>query len=317
MRVYSAYHSPQQRRRKQTKLFVICCCLCLSGIIVLTVRRVTRPKDIVSPVAAIERISPTSRPTSPPRNKRNLEELIQEVITDTIPGYSIIVEDLLHPFRIELGEQDIYAAASISKLPILFTLYDELIKGTISKEQTITLTEDVRQDYGTGSMRYARNGTVYSVEKMAELMIKQSDNTAAYILARHILTPEKIQSYADSKGLTETSIAENTTTNKDMNLLLKALVTGKLFSPEITQEILGLLTDSDFEDRLPANLPKEAIIYHKIGTAIAQLHDVGIVKSPSSLYYIGVFTKGVSDEPGATEQIAEISRVVYDYMNTK
>jgi beta-lactamase class A len=107
---------------------------------------------------------------------------------------------------------------------------------------------------------------------------------------------------------------ENTTTNADISLLLKKLFSGTLLTSTATHEAIELLDESDFEDRLPGLLPPSTKIYHKIGTAIAELHDVGVVATDNSLYYIGVFTKGVSDEEEATKTIAKISKAVYEYM---
>ncbi len=117
-------------------------------------------------------------------------------------------------------------------------------------------------------------------------------------------------------GLTQTDIVNNKTSNKDMELLLSKIYRGKVANVAFTQEMLAFLQDSDFEDRLPALLPKDANVYHKIGTEVGVIHDVGIIKHDGLTYYIGIFTSDVNDEPQTTKLMAEISKAVYDYLRS-
>lgn len=248
------------------------------------------------------------------KRKDELERIIESQINESIPGYSIIVEDYQRPLRLELGDQIVYSGASIHKIPILLSLIKEISEKRLNWDKEIMFEESDRQDYGTGSIRYQPAGKTYTIQELATLMMEKSDNTAAYILGRRVLNFDLIQKNLEAWGVTNTSMEENTTTNTDISLLLKKLFSGTLLSSQATSEAIQLLDDSDFEDRLPALLPPHAKIYHKVGTAIAQLHDIGVVATDNSLYYIGVFTKGVSDEEEATKTISRISKAVYDFM---
>jgi beta-lactamase class A len=212
-----------------------------------------------------------------------------------------------------INETTILTAASVNKLPILAALYYEAQTGNIDLDERITVQSSDIQDYGTGIIRNEGPGNVYALKSLAQLMIEKSDNTAVYILTNKI-GANQIQDLVDSWGMTQTDIANNKTSNKDMALLLMKMYQTKIANQALTTEMIGFLDDSDFENRLPALLPKDVKVYHKIGNEIGFLHDVGIVDLPNNPYYIGVMTSDVTDEPGTENAIAQISKMTYEFL---
>lgn len=315
MQIYAAYHRPFYQKVPQNKTFLGLISLGALFFLLVVLLRVFRSPTVISPVSAFASASnkqATKKQTA--KNPGELKLKIMEALDDSVPEYSIMVEDFLSPFQLVMGNSALYVGASVHKLPILAAIYGAVEKGTLSLDQAITFKEESRQDYGTGTLRYQKAGGKYSIEELATIMIKKSDNTAAYILANEVLNMRDIQSTINNFGLSETSMTDNMTSNKDMALLMKNLFTGRLFNASLTRNAINLLYDTDFEDRLPALLPNTARVYHKIGTAIAGLHDVGVVVTPHSMYYVGIFTRGVSDEERATQAIARASRAIYDFM---
>lgn len=285
-----------------------------------------RPNSSVTVISPIPETNSTSSvlsaslPTNLPaintsgKNPESLRKRITEIIGGKWVNYSISIRDLNSDFTLETGVATIFDAASVNKLPILSALYYLVQKGELDLDRTITLQSKDIQDYGTGSIRYDKPGSTYSIQTLARLMIQKSDNTAAYVLSNHVIGLKKIQELVDSWGLTQTDITENKTSNQDMAFLLNKIYSGAITNPPLTQEMLGFLKDTDFEDRLPALLPSGVTIYHKIGTHTGVLHDVGIVVGPTTKYYIGVFTKDITDEAQTVEIIAKISQAVYEFM---
>lgn len=253
------------------------------------------------------------------KHKKNATELadkVNDVLSDTLKDYSVYVEDYRSDFVMGLSETEIYTAASVNKLPILAALYYYAQKGTINLDQTITLQQDEIQDYGTGSMRYDQPGTVYSLRTLARLMIKQSDNTASYILANEIIGMDKVQSLVNAWGMTQTDMITNKTSNKDVATLMRKMYDEQIVNHANTQDMLSFLKKTDTESRLPANLPPGVTVYHKVGTDTGEIHDVGIVTDAKHTYYIGVFTNNETDDAATEALIAKVSRVVYDYMQS-
>lgn len=243
-----------------------------------------------------------------------LRKKIQGVIGNTWKNYSVYVKDYTSNFVVGMNDSVIFTAASINKIPILASLYYGVQNQEINLDQSVTLQASDIQDYGTGTIRYDPPGTVYSVKTLARLMMQQSDNTAAYILANYVIGLDTIQALIAKWGLTQTDMANNKTSNKDMELLLSKIVAGKVANTAYTQEMLAFLGQSDFEDRLPALLPKDVTVYHKIGSGAGVVHDVGIVRTGKTNYYIGILASDVNDEEGAAKLIANISKLVFEYL---
>ena len=243
-----------------------------------------------------------------------LRKKITAMVDNTWKNYSIYVKDYSSNFTMGINESVIFTAASVNKIPIIAALYYQVQQQAVDLDTTVTIQQKDIQDYGTGNIRYNPLGSTYSVKTLAKLMMQQSDNTAAYILANYTVGLDTIQSLVNRWGLTQTDMTNNKTSNKDIEILMEKIYTGKITNPAYTQEMLAFFKDSDFEDRLPALLPADATVYHKIGTEVGVIHDAGIVHQGNLTYYIGIFTSDVSDEPTTTKLIAEISKAVYDYL---
>ncbi len=272
------------------------------------------PEPIVSPLPKENGSKKRTFSFPKQKNEADLRKVIEKIAEPGLKNYSVLVQDYGSSFSMGINESQIFAAASVNKLPILTSLYYLAQKGEINLEDTITLQEEDIQDYGTGTIRYDPPGTTYSIKTLAKVMVKKSDNTAAYILARHIIGAEKIQTLMNEWGLTQTDIERNTTSNRDAAILLRKTYEGKVANVALTQELLGFLKDGDAVDRLPALLPKDTIVYHKDGTGEQVFHDVGIVSRGKTTYYIGILIGDVVNEEEAKKTLAQISKSVFNFM---
>ena len=248
------------------------------------------------------------------KNADDLTEKINKAIDDSWNDYSIVVDDYTSDFTLNISEGEIFVAASVNKIPILAALYSYANKGEIDLDRDITVQAADIQDYGTGSIRYEKPGSVYSVKTLAKLMIKESDNTAAYILANHIIGFDKLKSVVSQWGLVQTDMITNKTSNKDIATLMRMMYENKITDQAATLEMLSFLKDTDHETRLPANLPDNTTVYHKIGTEVGIVHDAGIISDGKHTYYLGIFTNGTEEGEETDKQFAVISKIIYDYM---
>ncbi len=243
---------------------------------------------------------------------QTLAENIEKLISTTGGTFSVYFYDINKNEEYGYHDRMVLTAASLNKIPILASLYHLAGKKEIDLEKIITLQKEDIQDYGSGSIRYDKPGTLYSIKTLARLMMEKSDNTASYILAQHIIGMDKIQSMVDNWGLTQTNMFENKTSAKDMGTLLVKIYKGEITTSPLTAEMLNFMEKSDFDDRLPKGLPKNTRIYHKTGDEIGKIHDVGIVDLAGRPYFIGVLTSDITDEEKAKNIIANISKIVYE-----
>ncbi len=304
----------KERKTKRIFLFVVFCLLFTAVITFITT---PRSGPIVSPIPDDPKTTqaPIFHVFSTKKDKTELKRKIQEAVQNTWDNYSVYVVDYSSDFSVSINETEVFAAASVNKIPIMAALYEEAGKGNVDFDKQITIQAADVQDYGTGSIRYDPPGSTYSIKTLARLMMQKSDNTAAYVLANYVVGLSKIQSLVTGWGLTQTDMIDNKTSNKDMELLMDKIYTGKIANAAMTQEMLGFMKDSDFEDRIPALLPSDTTIYHKIGTTEGGIHDVGIVINDKTKYYIGIFTADIVNEEEAVLLLAKISKVVFDYLD--
>jgi beta-lactamase class A len=150
-------------------------------------------------------------------------------------------------------------------------------------------------------------------------MIEDSDNTAELMLNRY-LGEENIEAELDRIGATSTTYwIPNITTPSDILLVLKKIADPSYTTPKLSAEMLELMTNTSFEDRLPYPLPEGTRVAHKIGSYESTFSDAGIVfpegrGGTSQEYYIVIFSEGVSERE-ARETIQEISLVAYRAMS--
>jgi beta-lactamase class A len=304
------------RKSHNSGCIVLLIMIIIIGSIIFTIHKSHENPKIVTPIAN------THKPTSSllksifnhEKNPDELEQLVKKTVGSNWNNYSVLVEDLNSDFKMGIDETVIYTGASVNKVPILAVLYYLEQKGEINMDQIITLQQDDIQDYGTGTIRYDPPGTTYTVKTLAKLMMEKSDNTAAYLIGNYVLSLDIIQKTLNNWNIVQTDMVNNKTSNQDMANLFEKIIDEKIANHANTLEMLAFLKNSDFEDRIPALLPNNVTVYHKIGNGPGNVHDVGVVIGPTSKYYIGILTSDITDEENASKTAALISKVVYDYM---
>jgi len=228
-------------------------------------------------------------------------------------NYGVYFYNLKDNTSFGINDEMTFTAASVNKVPIVAVLYNLSKNGKIDLEKQITLQESDIQDYGTGSLRYQKPGTTYSLRTLAKLALQQSDNTAAHILSDKIGVPI-IQKTIAGWGLTQTDMENNRTTPKDMGLLFRKLYTYEVTSPPLTRELFGFMQNTDIEDRLPHLMPPGTAVYHKTGDAVGSLNDVGIITKDNQTFFLAVLTSDIgTDEQAAKTTIAEIARSILEF----
>lgn len=244
--------------------------------------------------------------------ENDLKKEIAEITKGKKGFYSIYYKDLKSGTSFGLDEHQIETGASVNKLPIIATLYYLDRQGKISLDDKITILKKDIQDYGTGSIRYQKMPQTYSLRNLAKLALKQSDNTAAHVLSLKI-GEDNVQKLVDSWGMKQTNMKNNKTTTFDMSLLFEKIYKNEITDIPRTKELLESMTDTDFEDRLPKDLPNGTKIYHKTGDGEGFVHDLGIVETEKGVYFLGVMTSDIGEDEAETKNtIAEISKKIFE-----
>lgn len=301
-----------KKEKKQARLIL----LALFGLSVLAVGFATAYRElprlwrnINEPATVISQKYTPALPTVTPTPKLQQEKQAVEEMTKPLRGkYGIYFQDLETRDYFEINGKEIFPAASLIKLPVILTLYREADAGKINLDEVYRLQAVDKRD-GAGSLIYKPVGFEITYRKMTELMGKQSDNTAFYIISK-ILGATKIQETIDALGMRSTSFEQQTTTPEDIGLFFRKLYRERVVSEKGKEEILAFLTDTIWEDRIPAGVPKGIKVSHKIGTLPGVISDAGIVFSPK--LFILVIMSDEANEIEAQKALPEITKKIYD-----
>lgn len=209
--------------------------------------------------------------------KKKSEEIISGFIEKTkdLTGiYAFYVVDLNSGQRFGYKEKRLMQAASLIKPPVFTALYLEAEKGNINLDDFYILKNSDKRE-GSGSLQAKPSGTKISFREMAKLMGHESDNTAFNII-RNNLGDAKITLLISQVGMQNTSLLDNKTTAYDIGMFFEKLYKGEIVSSKSKDEILGYLTNTIYENLIPAGIPSVKVA-HKYGREVNVTNDAGIV----------------------------------------
>ncbi len=158
-------------------------------------------------------------------------------------------------------------------------------------------------------------GTTYRIEDLLRIMLQESDNDAAMILAQFAGSEETAEVYRDF-GIEPLRDAQTYTTNvHTFASFFRILYNATYLGRSLSEHMLEMMSGASFTQGILAGVPEGVRVAHKfgerkIGENSYQLHDCGIVYVPTTPYTICIMTQG-NDYNALAVFIAEISRTVY------
>ncbi len=255
------------------------------------------------------------------------------------PGADIAVyyQDLGRPDSLIYNADVSYHAASTMKIPVMIELFRRVDSRALSLDQTVTLENSFpsivdgtpysldRKSDSDVSL-YGRIGGSATLTELDNLMIARSSNFATNVLLK-LLDARKVNATAHALGARNMVVLRgveddkafekglnNTTTARDLAVLLTAIERGTAASPRSCEAMKAVLMRQVFNTEIPAGLPAGVLVAHKTGWITGTLHDAAIVYPKNRAPYIlVVLTRNVAKEKDAQAMIADISRQVYAF----
>jgi beta-lactamase class A len=253
-----------------------------------------------------------------------LEKTLKSEVSNFKGEAAIIIEDLNMGWRISLNEDKFFPSASLVKIPIMAGCFFAVYKGKIALKDNLILKESSKV-VGSGILKNMAAGSKFNVEKLIELMITKSDNTATNMLI-DLLGFDYLNSFFKNAGLTHTNLSrqmmdfkyrkkgvENYTTAADIAYVLERIYRREFLNKVISDRCLALLLRQKVNDRIPAKLPPQVLVAHKTGLERNVCHDAGIVFTPKGEHFlICVLTESKADTRKVKEFISNVSLYIYN-----
>lgn len=208
-----------------------------------------------------------------------------------------------------------YYPASLIKLPVAIAAVKKIEDGEWNWDSELVLFQgDVEERFG--DLHKEPLGTRFSIEKLLEEMLINSDNTAHLILLRNVGAGE-ITNYLTNTGLEDLFDSNSNITAKEYTRIFRSLYTSSYLKRESSQKLLQLLSQVEDDKFLDRGLPDNVTFAHKFGENVKEYiyADSGIVYLPNRPYIITVLYKGDGTETKdkINTVFENISKTTYDY----
>ncbi|TYZ23925.1 serine hydrolase [Selenomonas ruminis] len=196
--------------------------------------------------------------------------------------------------------KDPQSSASIIKIFILGTAYELAEQGQLDLNQQVTV-HPLDMVGGAGVINGQSGAPVYTVRKLLELMITESDNTATNVLMDAIGL-ERIHHFMKEHGFHDSILQrkmmdyealragkDNFTTAADAGRFFRLLREHKLVGEAADSEMISILFGQTDTECFPQALP-QARIAHKTGELSGVYHDAGIVYDANDSYVLCIMS---------------------------
>jgi len=252
-------------------------------------------------------------------------------------GLSVALYDAESGFELHYNADRWHHAASTIKVPILLGVFAAIDRGDLLphsrvhvRNRFLSVVEGVpfRVESGRDGNSAVHNaiGKMMRVDELAYHMITTSSNLATNLLLG-VIGPEAVnetlreldvEDGIELKRGVEDELAfehniNNRVTADGLLRVLVMLAEGKAFSPALSRRMMDILHGQEFNQGIPARLPKGARVAHKTGEISTVAHDAGVIYLPKRKpYALVVLTEWDAVATGRSRTIAAVSHAVYE-----
>ncbi|HVG45575.1 MAG TPA: serine hydrolase [Longimicrobium sp.] len=271
-----------------------------------------------------------------PRTDRALTARLEALTRGFHGQVGIYVRNLRTGATVELRADSVYPTASMIKVPILLTLYDQVGQGKLDLDARVPYPDTLHYRYveSTDVAGYMVAGDTLPLSELAFLMLTVSDNVASLWIQALVGGGAAVNQWLEGHGFRQTRVNSRTpgreaarsvygwgqTTPREIAEALVMIRQGRAVSPRASEAMYRLLTNSYWKDVGLSQIPPTVQAASKQGFVDRSRSEVLLVNAPSGDYVLSVITKDQADtgyEPGneGHRLIRAVSRAVYEHFN--
>jgi beta-lactamase class A len=267
-----------------------------------------------------------------------LKDQINTKLAEQPGEFAVAFKDLSTGDALLINEQTFFHAASTMKTPVMIEVYKQAATGAFSLNDSFILKNEFKSIVDSSSFSlnadddsekelYRHLGEKRELYNLVYDMIISSSNLATNMVielvnARHVtqtmrqLGANRIQVL---RGVEDTKAFEkgfnNITTANDLMVIFEKMARGEIVDSAASQAMINILLNQQFNEIIPARLPKDVKVAHKTGNISHVQHDSGIVFLPNGKKYVLVLlSKNLQNEEQAKKAMAEVSEMIYQYV---
>jgi beta-lactamase class A len=264
-----------------------------------------------------------------------LETYIAQFRDKTI---AVVLHDLETGKEIHLNADESFHPASTFKVHVMMEVFRQAQEGLLSLDDRLPITNSftsiadeskfsLLESDDAEQTLYPRIGESESIGELTRLMIVRSSNLATNILMEKIGTQNVndsiqalgIQGVTVRRGVEDNAAfgagLNNSASARGLTQTMKLIAEGKVVSKQASEKMIQILLGQEFNESIPALLPKSVKVAHKTGWTGEFYHDTGIVfPEGRKPYVISIMTRGFAEEKPdeAHACMGTISKMVYD-----
>lgn len=249
-----------------------------------------------------------------------LREALREYVYAQNGVVGVYFEYLPSGVSIGVNDREEIKLASLSKVPLVMSILKKIERGNLALNTKVTLKEEwLDKNFETLWQRGA--GATFTIEELINYALKESDNTAYEALFGQ-LTYNDVNEVYDNLDIQITKEGDSNyplVSPKSYSSIFRSLYLSSFLKPTDSSFILDILAKTMFNDKIPAAIPKNIPVAHKIGTFSKQgvsgqvFIDCGIIYVPDRPYILCIFVQD-SDE-SARKHMSYISEMIYEYIS--
>jgi len=230
----------------------------------------------------------------------------------------------------------LFPTASMVKLPLLITLYDQIERGVLDPEAPLTYDDSLfyGEEGDDDIVNKMRPGETVTLSKLAFFMISISDNTAS-LWIQGLVGGASVNRWLDEHGFHATRVNSRVegrrpdweaygwgqTTPREMAELLVMIREGRAVSARASADMYRTLTDIYWDDEALSAIPPTVQVASKQGAVSASRSEVLLVNAPTGDYVLCVITNHQEDRSWGEENegfvlLRDVSRIVWEHFVT-
>lgn len=211
--------------------------------------------------------------------------------------------------------------ASLSKVPLAMSIFKKIERKKMTLADIIIIKKEYL-DPRFGNLWEKGEGTQMTVLELLRELLVESDDTAYKALFNQLSAREinEVYNYLDIQIDTDGSGDQQTIVSpKSYTSIFRSLYLSSFLSAEDSNYILKILTQTIFNDKIPAGVNKDVPIAHKIGVfskvenSNSVFTDCGIVYAPNRPYALCIFVLDTNEV--AQGYMSQISKMIYSYVS--